>query len=72
MCRPLPLLLAAIALLVAPAVVQAATPGAVVAALKADLAAARSIEPVCTGCGCRGGPGYRQANGKCASWGRRR
>ena len=72
MCRSLPFLLAAILLLVAPAVVRAATPSAVTAALKTDLAASRSIESVCTGCGCRGGPGYRQANGKCASWGRRR
>lgn len=26
-----------------------------------------SIEPVCSGCGCRGGPGYRLPSGKCAS-----
>lgn len=22
----------------------------------------------CSGCGCRGGPGYRAPEGKCASW----
>lgn len=22
----------------------------------------------CSGCGCRGGPGYRAPDGKCASW----
>jgi hypothetical protein len=22
----------------------------------------------CTGCGCKGGPGYRGPNGKCVSW----
>lgn len=22
----------------------------------------------CTGCSCKGGPGYRLANGKCVSW----
>jgi len=27
----------------------------------------RPVEPICSGCGCRGGPGYRLPNGKCAS-----
>lgn len=49
-----------------------AAPPTTAAALKPALAAASTIAPVCSGCGCRGGPGYRQANGKCASWGRRR
>lgn len=26
----------------------------------------RPIEPVCSGCGCRGGAGYRLPSGKCA------
>jgi hypothetical protein len=29
-----------------------------------------TIEPVA--CGSRGGPGGREANGKCSSWGKRR
>jgi len=53
------------------ATATAAPPSVTAAALAADVAAARPIEPVCRGCGCRGGPGYRLANGKCASWGRR-
>lgn len=35
-------------------------------ATPAESHAARAL-PVCTGCGCRGGAGYRLANGKCAS-----
>ncbi len=54
------------------AVAEAAVPSAPAAALASDVAASRSVEPVCRGCGCRGGPGYRKSNGKCASWGRRR
>lgn len=35
-------------------------------AISADSHAARAL-PVCTGCGCRGGAGYRLPSGKCAS-----
>ena len=35
-------------------------------------AAARDLQcidlPACTGCGCRGGPGYRGPNGQCVSY----
>ena len=51
---------------------EAAPIGPVAAGLKADMSASRIMEPVCSGCGCRGGPGYRTASGRCASWGRRR
>jgi len=27
-----------------------------------------SVADACSGCGCRGGPGYRGPNGKCVSW----
>mgnify|MGYP001766701796 CR=1 FL=1 len=64
-------LAAAIALAVGCMPAEAAALGTAAAALKTEIAASRSIEPVCRGCGCRGGPGYRQPNGKCASWGRR-
>ncbi len=62
----------AITLLAVFTTAEAAPASVAAAALKSELAAPRSFEPVCSGCGCRGGPGYRQANGKCASWGRRR
>jgi hypothetical protein len=62
----------AITLVAALATAEAAPPSAAVAALGTTLAASSDITPVCSGCGCRGGPGYRKANGKCASWGRRR
>lgn len=29
---------------------------------------AGEITARCSGCGCRGGPGYRAPDGKCASW----
>jgi hypothetical protein len=51
---------------------SAAPPSAVAGGLKSTLETLRVVEPVCRGCGCRGGPGYRLPNGKCASWGRRR
>ena len=70
--RPFLLVAAAFALLAALATAEAAPPNAAAAALKSTLAASSDVTPVCSGCGCRGGPGYRQANGKCASWGRRR
>lgn len=69
--RPVLALATAITLAAALATAEAAPP-TTAAALKPALAAASTIAPVCSGCGCRGGPGYRQANGKCASWGRRR
>lgn len=26
------------------------------------------VAEACSGCGCRGGPGYRGPNGKCVGW----
>ena len=66
------LLAGMIALAVAHDRAVAAVPSGIAAALAAEVAAGRSIEPICRGCGCRGGPGHRLSNGKCASWGRRR
>lgn len=38
-------------------------------ALQIILHPAPHIAPIaCSGCSCRGGPGYRKPNGKCASW----
>jgi hypothetical protein len=51
--------------------VAAGVSGTTVSSLKSAVAASDQIEPVCRGCGCRGGPGYRLPNGKCGSWGRR-
>lgn len=34
----------------------------------ATLTAPSVAEAGCRGCGCRGGPGIRLANGRCASW----
>ena len=44
----------------------AAVPSNPAASLAAEIAASRQIEPVCRGCGCRGGAGYRLPSGKCA------
>lgn len=41
-------------------------PTAAVKSSTATLTAAPPIEPVCSGCGCRGGAGYRLPSGKCA------
>lgn len=40
--------------------------GVAPALLTSQAAAAAHAQPVCRGCGCRGGAGYRLANGKCA------
>lgn len=32
------------------------------------LSMAPSPASACSGCGCRGGPGYRGPNGQCVSW----
>ena len=41
-----------------------------VAALCLSLAGlgAPALAQVCSGCGCKGGPGYREPSGKCATW----
>ncbi len=61
-------LLVAVATLFAFAETAAALPAptGVVKTLGTSVTDARPIEPVCSGCGCRGGAGYRLANGKCA------
>lgn len=66
------LLLVAVAILLPAPRGEATVPTPAASALAALAEAGRGIEPVCRGCGCRGGPGHRLANGKCASWGRRR
>lgn len=33
-----------------------------------SIAISNNADAGCRGCGCRGGPGWRKANGQCASW----
>lgn len=61
-------LLVAVATLFALVETAAALPAPTggVGTLRPSITDARPIEPACSGCGCRGGAGYRLPSGKCA------
>jgi hypothetical protein len=62
------LILFTVALFVLGGVAAEAAPSGAQPKRVADVVAGvRMVEPICSGCGCRGGPGYRLPNGKCAS-----
>lgn len=67
MAHRLPVLVAVlIGCMAAPAAAMA--PTAHPKAMATIAVAMSSVDLACRGCGCRGGPGYRLPNGRCAGW----